>query len=498
MFTIVKDKFHGSDKVAGQRMKQVPVWRLGCILLLGLLVSIHSSATDVSVENVRVVNRDDVLQTPMSVIFDLKWKNAWNNAKNRDAVWVFMKYAGAWNNQVKLKSTGHKVLQNRIADSPSPTIEVSEDGLGFFIYPSTAYRGDQDFKLQILLDTTGIKISYSQLTGLTVYPLEMVYIPEGGFSVGSPDEAAIKRAAFYQSDANGQPKGTFTISSESPIEVGAKENALYYWSETALYNGDQQGPIPGEFPKGFKAFYVMKYELTQGQYAAFLNTLPENWTYLRSPIGGKTYYEKRGGIRLKNGKYVADNPHRPMNYVSFTDGLAFTDWACLRPITELEYEKAARGPAKPIPAEFVWGNNTYDLLERYVNEEAELVMANGHDESELTDQNRPVFGASYYWVMDLSGSVWEKVITIGNPIGRAFKGSHGDGKLDFGHATNSDWPTSDNEVGGFGYRGGGYYQVGTVYSDFNPHSPVGYRYYGAWSGGPRYISYGYRAGRTAE
>ena len=49
-----------------------------------------------------------------------------------------------------------------------------------------------------------------------------------------------------------------------------------------------------------------------------------------------------------------------MNYVSFTDGLAFTDWAALRPITELEYEKAARGPSEPIDAEFVWGTNTYN------------------------------------------------------------------------------------------------------------------------------------------
>ena len=34
-------------------------------------------------------------------------------------------------------------------------------------------------------------------------------------------------------------------------------------------------------------------------------------------------------------------------------------------------------------------------------------------------------------------------------------------------------------------------------SDFNPHSPIGYRYYVAWSGGPGYVAYGYRAGRKA-
>ena len=124
-------------------------------------------------------------------------------------------------------------------------------------------------------------------------------------------------------------------------------------------------------------------------------------------------------------------------------------------------------------------------------------MSNDFDESKLTDETRPTFGASFYWVMDLSGSVWEKVITIGNSLGRAFEGSHGDGILKMGAATNADWPSSDDEVGGFGYRGGGYYEEGTSYSDFNPHSPIGYRYYGAWSGGPRSIAYGYRAGRTA-
>ncbi|NER15016.1 SUMF1/EgtB/PvdO family nonheme iron enzyme [Leptobacterium flavescens] len=462
-----------------------------------LMCFCHLKASDLTIENIRVVNRPDVLATPLSVNFDIKWKNSWNNRKNHDAVWVFMKYGGFWNNHVKLKASGHKILLNRTDTAASPLIEVSENGLGFFIYPSKTYRGNIDLKLQILIDSGDRKINNTQLNGLSVHAIEMVYIPEGAFTLGSPDEAALKKAAFYKSDASGNPNGLIKISSESAIPVAPEQNALYYWSENELYNGDQKGPVPADFPKGFNAFYIMKYELTQGQYAAFLNTLPESWTYTRSPLGGRTYYEHRGGIRLKDGKYKADNPSRPMNYLSFTDGLAYTDWAALRPLTELEYEKAARGPSKPVPAEFVWGTNNYDLLERYVTPEAELIMANGFDESSMNDENRAVFGASYYWVMDLSGSLWEKVITIGNPIGRAFKGSHGDGRLDFGHATNPDWPDSDDEKGGFGYRGGGYYQIGTQYSDFNPHSPIGYRYYGAWSGGPRSIAYGYRAGRSA-
>ncbi|MEP1095101.1 MAG: SUMF1/EgtB/PvdO family nonheme iron enzyme [Cyclobacteriaceae bacterium] len=467
------------------------------VVILFILISVVPAfGSDLEIKNVRSMDRRGMDGYPISVIFDIEWKNSWNNRKNRDAVWVFMKFNTPWNNHVKLLPTGHKVLQTR--EGVSPQIEVSEDSLGFFLYASESYRGDMNFKLQILLDTTNQQIRRNRLTGMNVHGLEMVYIPEGSFSVGSPDRDAIRRAALYQSDGNGEPKGSFTISDESEIAVSPTYNSLYYWSENALYNGDQKGPVPASFPKGYDPFYVMKYELTQGQYAAFLNSLPAGWTYDRSPIGGIDYYKKRGGILLEKDRYVAESPNRPMNFVSFTDGLAFTDWAALRPITELEYEKAARGPSKPIPAEFVWGTNTYDRLERYITPDMEIVIANGYDESQLSDETRAIFGASYYWVMDLSGSVWEKVITIGNPIGRAFKGTHGDGNLEFASATNLDWPTSDNEIGGFGYRGGGYYEIGTGYSDFNPHSPIGYRYYGAWSGGPRSIAYGYRAGRSAE
>lgn len=453
-------------------------------------------ASDLSIQNVRAVNRDGVAGTPVSVIFDIEWKNAWNNDKNHDGVWVFMKFNGQWNNHVKLAPEGHRVLLTR--QGIEPRIEVSPDSLGFFLYPSSNYRGDVNYKLQIQIDTTAQKIQWNKLRGMKVHGIEMVYIPEGSFTLGSPDEEAIRRAAFYKSDDQGNPDGLFKVRSEEAIDVGPQAGQLYYWSETSLYNGDQKGSIPAAFPKGFGAFYIMKYELSQGQYASFLNDIPDNWTYTRSPIGGRNYYKKRGGIYFKDGKYLTKSPNRPMNYVSFTDGLAFTDWAALRPITELEYEKAARGPGKPKSAEFVWGTDNYDELERYINPESEAVFTNNVQESQLNDDNRPVFGASYYWVMDLSGSVWEKVITIGNPIGRDFQGSHGDGKLDFGKSTNPDWPKSDDEEGGFGYRGGGYYETGTAYTDFNPHSPIGYRYYGAWSGGPRYISYGYRAGRSAQ
>jgi hypothetical protein len=121
------------------------------------------------------------------------------------------------------------------------------------------------------------------------------------------------------------------------------------------------------------------------------------------------------------------------------------------------------------------------------------------DESRLADSTRDVLGASYYWVMDLAGSVWERVVTPGHPRGRAFRGTHGDGTLaSYGIATNADWPLGDHEPGGYGYRGGGHYEHGRPDSDFNPFSPVEWRRFGSWGGAPRSIGYGFRAVRTAD
>lgn len=79
-----------------------------------------------------------------------------------------------------------------------------------------------------------------------------------------------------------------------------------------------------------------------------------------------------------------------------------------------------------------------------------------------------MFGAPYYWVMD------------------------------YGVATNTDWPLGDNEAGGYGYRGGGFYERGMTETALNPHSRVEQRPYGSWGGGPRGVAYGFRAARTSD
>lgn len=132
-------------------------------------------------------------------------------------------------------------------------------------------------------------------------------------------------------------------------------------------------------------------------------------------------------------------------------------------------------------------------MERRTDASGDLVHLGGKSESELSTKTAAEFGASPYWVMDLAGSLWERCITVGDSLGRSFKGSHGDGNISsFGFATNDDWLAGVSETGGFGFRGGGFYHPDRAYHEFNPFSPVSYRPYGAWSGGNRTEAYGSR------
>ena len=70
-------------------------------------------------------------------------------------------------------------------------------------------------------------------------------------------------------------------------------------------------------------------------------------------------------------------------------------------------------------------------------------------------------GATYYGIMEMTGNVWERAVTIQNVTGRAYTGVHGNGRLSTsGHANQTNWPgLSGGEVTGAtgsGARGGGF------------------------------------------
>jgi formylglycine-generating enzyme required for sulfatase activity len=158
-----------------------------------------------------------------------------------------------------------------------------------------------------------------------------------------------------------------------------------------------------------------------------------------------------------------------MNYLSWGDLTAYLDWTGLRPMSELEYEKAGRGPIGAVSGGYAWGSTSITGATSITNggttsERGQTGSNINYDNAGVGVQgplrvgsfgsggvtSRATTGASYSGAFDLSGNIWERPVTVGNSSGRSFQGNiHGDGNLDTnGNANQSSWPS------GVGRRGG--------------------------------------------
>lgn len=425
------------------------------------------------------------------VEFGIAWPNGWRNERNHDAAWIVLRGDDPRRGPLRIAGDGH-TSKGRVRGA----IEVAEDRLGVFLLPAEDHRGDVEWQVSLVLDEPAPE-------KVSAWSVGMVFVAGGAFQLGDDDAAALRFGAFHAVDADGKVAGPLTIDDESELEVGKRAGALWYERDRSGYQGDQGGPIPGSWPKGTRPFYVMKRELTQGEYAAFLNALPPAWQELRAPLRLAGEELETCSITREGGRFIAKAPDRPCNFVSWNDTCALFDWLALRPITEFEFEKAARGPRRPVAGDYPWGTASDEALRRRVQRSRDLSLASVADEADLTDEDRARLGASYYWVMDLAGSVWERTVSAGHAAGRAFRGSHGDGVLsETGTATNEDWPRTeaDGELApGTGFRGGAeYFAPQPKDNPTNPHSPVAVRTYAGWGGAERYKTYSSRAGRTAS
>src|SRR5689334_17509232 len=238
------------------------------------------------------------------------WKNAWRNARNYDAVWLFVKVRPAPNapwRHVRLAASP-RVAATPLACAPSA------DGVGAFCRAAAeSYRGDLAGDVVLEVDPASLpsNVATSPTLEARVFGIEMVYVPDGPFTVGDRDTASVSHAALYRSAAGGAYGGPYRITSEAAIRVAPEAGALYYHASLPQYQGDGLGPIPAAFPKGTRAFYIMKYEILQGQYADFLNTIGHYAASFRAPLGTIGYAEERGSIRIEGEAYVSAKPHRP-------------------------------------------------------------------------------------------------------------------------------------------------------------------------------------------
>ena len=344
-----------------------------------------------SANNVRINGTVQVTQgtgDTLVLSFPLRWDNSWRDQFNWDAAWVFFKYksgTGGWNH-VNLCAGGHRFTDGSGLPVPFDCMpgNTGSSTVGLFVYRSTLEAGNTP---EINCQMKCLKSSLGGLTAekftshegfVLAQAVEMVYVPYGGYYLG--DGGCSNR---FAGGSDGSPA---LIDSEDAITASTATKVYPFTNNTV---GTAQS-IAAVYPKGYKGFYMMKYEVSQEQWVYFLNTLTYAQQQERVPslttmkggdyiFGSKSEPNNRNGIIVvepsynsnpvifannlnNNAVYSEDGDGKTIacNYLSPGDMVAYCSWAGLRPMSELEYEKACRSsyPEQPVKGEYAWHDNS--------------------------------------------------------------------------------------------------------------------------------------------
>lgn len=421
-----------------------------------------------------------------TVTFNIRWENSWRTniaPANYDAVWVFLKYQDCAD---KLWKHANLSVTSSDHSTASPLkINAVTDGKGVFVYRS-AIGGGNISSTSVTLKMNVAAANYENYN-FKVFGVEMVNIPQGSFWIGDTTNAGFGISPTYNYQVTAENSNITTSS------IGTGNSA------------------PSTFPKGFKSFYSMKYEITQEQYVEFLNTLTDGQQARKSvanpdsATGTFAFADaNRNGIKIKvpgsNASTPAvygcdltagdfddlnDGQNIAMGYQSWSDFTAYLDWSALRPMSELEFEKITRGPLASVAGEYAWGTTEINIASStgitnaYTASEGFNTVANGRANyyaatawrnagtgrtvkvgfSATNSSGRATAAAAYYGAMEKSGNTYEFAVTT-KATGNTYTGLAGDGELSTTTATDGDanqasWP--DNT--GVYLRGGDF--IGT-------------------------------------
>lgn len=487
----------------------------GATLAAALLAPPGARGNNVAISEVSLAESAQPRTT--SVKFNIAWDNAWRTIVNYDAVWAFVKFttnSGVDWAHATMKSTGLNPSGFSVEAGTNLDIFVPADKKGAFLFRKAEGKGHvaaQEVRLVWDFEADGLTVSNQAM--VKVYAIEMIYVPQNSFYVGS----------------GGNGSNEFTLTQITTADASAAGG----------YPTGQTAPIAA-WPNGYAGFYAMKTEISQGLYRDFLNSLLAAQAANRCSASSANDFmgdaagiltpTNRNGIQLTNAAAVGhgyvcnldndsnynegeDGKSVACNWLKWADLTAFADWAALRPMTEMEFEKLCRGPAAAATNEYPWGaayglraarglayNGTSSEAATNTSNYANCNATNHPDvqgpmrcgafASDTTQTTRLQSGAGYYGNMELGGNLMEQCVSLADAAGRAFAGAHGDGALTAGGDANAaNWPGTD--AVGAGARGGSWQDGPTTLMTSDRQNALSIS-------ATRTATYGGRCVRTAE
>lgn len=454
-------------------------------LMLLVICMQYSKANNIEVSNVSLINNGPNAQY---IKFDVKWDNSWRvntGQANYDGAYVFFKYKTA---------AGEWIRLNCKTSQPSPLnvlpagFEIASTLYGLFVYRNAANTGVGNVTItNAQVGAFGFLGVVPYNVEIRAYAVEMVYIPDAsnGYSFfGDGDGANESAFALHSNNTNSSASSSIGSIFNLNLDAGSgtddalvsSPNYFNLGSNNSPYNGlDLVGGTNYPFFPSLGKLWCMKYEITQGAYRDFLNTLTlvqqttrtanvptsaigtgalttssnfRNFLEISNPSTGglpATYGCDASGNNLYDE--AADGEFVACNYMSWPDIAAWLDWSGLMPMTEIQYERICRGHTDAyqsppsILGEYAWGStsinsvvatiaNPFMANEIVTNSSAVLGNANFNFLSTngplrngifaTATSNRVTSGASFFGVMDMSGNLSEACVTIGNAAGRSF------------------------------------------------------------------------------
>ncbi len=392
-------------------------------LFLLLVAATQLKANNMLVKNVTTTGNNATNKT-IQVQFDMSWDNSWRDGINWDAAWVFMKFKdanGLWQH-VQLNTTG---FAN--GTGTANTIQVGSDKVGAFVYRSAAGTGTFSSTTMQLQWNYGLS-GLTSVTGLEirVFAVEMVYVPEGDFTI-EPTFSVYKVNNFNN-------RGTiYAPANNSPVVNSRLSPTLNYTDLTntatvrikgdAGIDTDNNGTVDiTTYPIGYNPFYCYKYEMSEQQYADFLNTLSATQITTLGVAGTS--------IALTNGQYYTSTPNKACGNSTAIRLLAYADWSGVRPMSILEFNKAWNGPR--INYEY-----DYNYFNYMGSSDSQLINVGYYATPDSGSLNS---GGSYFGIMDFAGNAMEPCVTLKK---YTFTNTNGNGVLGVTGATDiATWSTS--------------------------------------------------------